>query len=52
MTGADVRVTFAPLHPEHPELLSRWLQAPHVRAFWDDGERDEGAVQAHYIQGP
>lgn len=30
-------------------LLTRWLQAPHVRAFWDDGERDEAAVRATYF---
>ncbi|GGK26874.1 acetyltransferase [Deinococcus malanensis] len=50
MTGTAVRVTFEPLRPQHLQLLTRWLQAPHVRAFWDDGERDEGAVQSHYFE--
>ena len=35
--------------PVDPALLTAWLQAPHVRAFWDDGERDEAAVEAHYF---
>lgn len=28
-------------------LLTRWLQELHVRAFWDDGERDEATVYDH-----
>lgn len=28
----------------------RWLQQPHVRAFWDDGRRDVAAVRAHYFR--
>ncbi|GAA5513229.1 aminoglycoside N(6')-acetyltransferase type 1 [Deinococcus carri] len=43
-------VTFEPLTPAHLPLLHGWLQAPHVRAFWDDGERTLGAVQAHYFR--
>ncbi|WP_216321506.1 GNAT family N-acetyltransferase [Deinococcus aestuarii] len=43
-------VTFEPLTPEHLRLLHRWLREPHVRAFWDDGERTGEAVRAHSFQ--
>lgn len=42
-------VTFEPLTRGHLPLLHAWLQAPHVRAFWDDGERTLAAVEAHYF---
>lgn len=41
-------LTFTPFTAADVPLLTRWLQAPHVRAFWDDGERDEAAVAASY----
>lgn len=31
-------VSFKALTADHRPLLTRWLQEPHVRAFWDDGE--------------
>ncbi|MFC4638635.1 GNAT family N-acetyltransferase [Deinococcus hohokamensis] len=42
-------ITFETLTLAHLPRLTAWLQAPHVRAFWDDGERDEAAVRAHYF---
>lgn len=42
-------ILFSPLSRADVPLLTVWLQAPHVRAFWDDGERDEAAVEAHYF---
>ncbi|MCP2014122.1 aminoglycoside 6'-N-acetyltransferase [Deinococcus sp. HSC-46F16] len=45
-----VTISFERLTEAHLPLLTRWLQAPHVRVFWDDGERDEGAVRAHYFE--
>lgn len=42
-------IHFNALTPSHVPLLTRWLQQQHVRDFWDDGERDEAAVQAHYF---
>jgi aminoglycoside 6'-N-acetyltransferase len=43
-------ISFEPLGERHVPLLTHWLQQPHVRAFWDDGERDEAAVRAHYFR--
>ncbi|GHG21287.1 hypothetical protein CBQ26_08595 [Deinococcus indicus] len=43
-------ITFHPLSPADVPRLTRWLQEEHVRAFWDDGERDETAVYAHYFR--
>ena len=45
-----MRIHFEPLTEDDVPLLTRWLQEPHVRAFWDDGERDEAAVRAHYFR--
>jgi aminoglycoside 6'-N-acetyltransferase len=47
-------VGFLPLGPDDPDLqhlglLHGWLQQPHVRAFWDDGERTLQQVQEHYL---
>ena len=42
-----MRLTFEPLGEAQLPTLTRWLQCPHVRAFWDDGERDTAAVRAH-----
>ena len=44
MTVSFERLTLGDL-----PLLHAWLQAPHVRAFWDDGERTLDAVEAHYL---
>jgi aminoglycoside 6'-N-acetyltransferase len=42
-------VSFGPLTRSHLPLFTGWLQQPHVRAFWDDGERDEASVAAQYF---
>lgn len=42
-------IHFEPLEVAHLPLLTAWLQQPHVRAFWDDGEREAAAVEAHYF---
>lgn len=39
-------VGFAPLTLTQLPLLHGWLQRPHVREFWDDGDRTLGQVQA------
>lgn len=40
---------FHPLTFQHLPLLHTWLQLPHVREFWDDGDRTVQQVQAHYF---
>ena len=45
-----MQIAFEPLRPAHLPLLTAWLQQPHVRAHWDDGERDEASVRAHYFE--
>ncbi|GHF46240.1 aminoglycoside 6'-N-acetyltransferase [Deinococcus metalli] len=44
-------ITFEPLTAADVPRFTGWLQQPHVRAFWDDGERDEAAVTGQYL-GP
>lgn len=41
-------ICFVPLQDDHLTLLHRWLQEPHVREFWDDGDRTLADVQSHY----
>lgn len=43
-------IGFERLAEAHLTLLHGWLQAPHVRAFWDDGERTLEQVRAHYFE--
>lgn len=43
-------IAFAPLTAAHLPLLHGWLQRPHVRAFWDDGDRTLEQVRAHYFR--
>lgn len=43
-------VAFLPLGPTHLPLLHAWLQQPHVREFWDDGDRTPEQVQRHYFR--
>jgi aminoglycoside 6'-N-acetyltransferase len=45
----DCMIRFDTLTPAHLPLLHGWLQQPHVRAYWDDGERTPEAVAAHYF---
>lgn len=42
-------VDFSPLALAHLPLLHGWLQRPHVREFWDDGDRTPQQVRAHYF---
>lgn len=42
-------VTFDLLTPAHLPRLHGWLQQPHVREFWDDGDRTLEQVRAHYF---
>ncbi|MFC4455082.1 GNAT family N-acetyltransferase [Deinococcus sonorensis] len=44
-------ISLEPLHLRHLPLLHRWLQQPHVQAFWDDGDRTLELVEQHYF-GP
>lgn len=41
---------FYPLTIPYLKQMHAWLQKPHVRAFWDDGDRTEDEVRAHYFQ--
>ncbi|GGO20754.1 GNAT family N-acetyltransferase [Deinococcus humi] len=45
-----MRITFELLSEAHLPTLTRWLPQPHVRAFWDDRERDVAAVRAPYCR--
>ena len=45
----DEHISFELLTRSHLPLFTGWLQRPHVRAFWDDGERDEAGVEAHFF---
>ena len=38
-----------PLELAHLPTLHGWLQQPHVREFWDDGDRTPEQVQEHYF---
>lgn len=41
---------FCPFTETLVVLLHRWLQEPHVRAFWDDGHRTLEQVRSHYFR--
>ncbi len=41
-------ITFKPLTPADYPLLLDWLQRPHVKQWWDDGDDTVGKVAAHY----
>ncbi|GEM47085.1 GNAT family N-acetyltransferase [Deinococcus cellulosilyticus] len=43
-----MQISFLPLQDDHLTLLHCWLQQPHVREFWDDGDRTLEDVQASY----
>src|SRR5581483_855104 len=40
---------FYPLTIPYAKQMHAWLQKPHVRAFWDDGDRTFDQVRAHYF---
>ena len=45
-------LTFSPLEkPDHPVLLE-WLQLPHVKEWWDDGDDTLEKVSTHYSSDP
>ncbi len=39
------QISFLPVAPEHYPLLSRWLEAPHVREWWGDPEEELGFIR-------
>lgn len=41
---------FYPLTIAYLKQMHEWLQTPHVRAFWDDGERTVEQVREHYFR--
>ncbi|HEX8831991.1 MAG TPA: GNAT family N-acetyltransferase [Longimicrobium sp.] len=41
-------LAFRPLAPDDFPLLLEWLQRPHVREWWDDGDDTLEKVAAHY----
>ncbi len=41
--------SFYPLTIPYLKQMYEWLQMPHVRAFWDDGERSIEQVRRHYF---
>ena len=46
---AAAEIEFPPLRLAHLPTLHGWLQQPHVREFWDDGDRTPEQVQEHYF---
>ena len=40
------RIAFAPVEAEHFPLLAKWLEEPHVRAWWGDPEEELGFIRA------
>lgn len=49
MTGVP-EVSFWPLEEAHLRQLHGWLQQPHVREFWDDGDRTPEQVWASFFE--
>lgn len=43
-------ITFRPLRRTDLTRLHGWLQRPHVREYWDDGDRTPAQVEAHYFR--
>ena len=41
-------IAFRPLEARDFPLLLAWLQRPHVKQWWDDGDNDLEKVAAHY----
>ena len=41
---------FIPLTSDYLQILYVWLQKPHVREFWDDGNRSLEQVKRHYFE--
>lgn len=49
MSKKTTQLGFIRLQPQHIELLHAWLQEPHIREFWDDGDRSIEQVRQHYF---
>lgn len=45
-------ISFEELTDAHLERLHEWLQSPHVKDFWDDGDRTLDQVKNHYKKTP
>jgi len=43
-------ITFKPLSSEDCNQLHQWLQLPHVREFWDDGNRTIEQTESYYYR--
>jgi RimJ/RimL family protein N-acetyltransferase len=44
----NLELSFRPLTPDDYPLLLDWLQRPHVKEWWDDGDDTLEKVAAHY----
>ena len=42
-------IEFKSISIEYIDTLHDWLQLPHVRKYWDDGDRTIESVQSHYL---
>src|ERR1700752_1733522 len=49
-TSQKAYYEFARIAPHHIPLMFQWLQEPHVRQWWDDGERAQESVARHYLE--
>lgn len=45
-------ISFRPLVEDDFELLLEWLQRPHVKEWWDDGDDSLEKVRHHYSRDP
>lgn len=45
-------ISFKPLEEEDFELLLEWLQRPHVKEWWNDGDDTLEKVRDHYTRDP
>jgi RimJ/RimL family protein N-acetyltransferase len=45
-------ISFRPLVEDDFELLQEWLQRPHVKEWWDDGDDTLDKVRDHYTRDP
>jgi RimJ/RimL family protein N-acetyltransferase len=46
----DYKITFRLLVSDDAKQLHKWLQIPHVREFWDDGNRTLDQVISYYFK--
>ena len=45
-------ISFRPLEEDDFEILLEWLQRPHVKEWWDDGDDTLEKVRDHYTRNP